>query len=155
MCRCSGRDTSVCLDLYAPTRRARHDQRTIIWPCLVATEGSCIFSPRENVRIIYGLTTETQQMSTIRTFWDPSHLPPIRIRYYPINVQNVPQVSDIGLPGLESLVTITACGSHTPPSPLYFITTAWSVLEIITISFSFVYFIYHAVNFILCSLSDV
>src|ERR1700730_8024278 len=80
---------------------------------------------------------------------------PITIRHCPINVRNVPQVSDIGLPGLESLVMITARRSHTPPTPLYFITTAWSVLDIVTISFSFIYFIYYAVNFILCSLSDV
>src|ERR1700731_3601289 len=71
------------------------------------------------------------------------------------NVRIIRQVPDIGLLGLESLVTITACGTHTLPPPFYFITTAWSVLEIITISFSFLYFIYHAVNFILCSLSDV
>ena len=80
---------------------------------------------------------------------------PITIRHCLINVRNVPQVSDVRLPGLESLMTITACGSHTLPPPLYFITTAWSALKIITLSFSFVYFTYHAVNFILCSLSDV
>ena len=155
MCRCSGRDTSVCLDLYAPTRRARHDQRTIIWPCLVATEGSCIFSPRENVRTIYGPIIETQQIPTTRTLWCLTHSPPMTIRYCPITSGTSAKVPDIGLLGLGSPMAITACKSHTPPIPPYFITPAWTALDLVSISSSFVYFICHAVNFTLCSLSDV
>ena len=71
------------------------------------------------------------------------------------NPQNVWQVSDIGSPSLESLMMITARRSHTLPTPLYFITPAWSALDLVSISFSFIYFIYHAVNFILYSLSNV
>ena len=52
-------------------------------------------------------------------------------------------------------MTITARRSHTLPTPFYFITPAWSALDILTIPFPFLYLIYHAVNFILWSLSTI
>jgi len=120
-----------------------------------STSTTQLINPRtrckNNIRSDHGNTTDIDYPNTLGFRPSTSDNNPTLSD----NIRNIRQVLGIGLLGLGSPVMSTARRSYTPPTPPHSIIPAWSALDFVSISFPFVYFIYNAVNFILCSLSDV
>jgi hypothetical protein len=131
------RSTNDCLALFGRNRGQLHFQ----------PPGEC----KNNIRSDHGNTTDIDYPNTLGFRPSTSDNNPTLSD----NIRNIRQVLGIGLLGLGSPVMSTARRSYTPPTPPHSIIPAWSALDFVSISFPFVYFIYNAVNFILCSLSDV